>query len=306
MRNAAGKPGRVFKQCGCRNSSGAQEECDANPQSAESAGWIKNHFAYCQEHVVAQVALPCHGTVPSLAYSKTKPSDPNEDVSDVAYHKAYAAYSRAIGVARARNQSAWLQRALFMRAGLLVAHRRLDSAQRDLLASVAAQEDIRAAALDAAGRIAAGGPAAAVYEYAADRLLAAPLEPPDPAAVSTGGAGTALAAFALTELARSRELVYHLATAGELGPDADPDPELAERLDADLALRERIADLRARLDAAPPEEQPALADELRAARAERDRIWADVESDESDLAALRAGRPAAYPEVRDILADGAR
>jgi hypothetical protein len=221
-------------------------------------------------------------------------------------HKAYAAYSRAIAVARARNQSAWLQRALFMRAGLLVTHRRLDSAQRDLLASVAAQEDIRAAALDAAGRIAAGGPAAVVYEYAADRLLAAPLEPPDPAAVSTGGAGTALAAFALTELARSRELVYHLATAGELGPDADPDPELADRLDADRALRERIADLRARLDAAPPEEQPALADELRAARAERDRIWADVESDESDLAALRAGRPAAYPEVRDILADGAR
>lgn len=41
------------------------EECDAHyGQSEEPAGWIKNHFAYCQEHQVVQFALSC--PVPEL------------------------------------------------------------------------------------------------------------------------------------------------------------------------------------------------------------------------------------------------
>jgi hypothetical protein len=37
------------------------DECDANDQSSRPAGWIKNHFAYCQEHVIMQQAWSCWG-----------------------------------------------------------------------------------------------------------------------------------------------------------------------------------------------------------------------------------------------------
>ncbi len=208
--------------------------------------------------------------------------------------KAYHAYSKAIALSRDHDDTAILQVALYLRATLLVGYGAIDGARRDLLAATAAADEMRAAAVDAAGRIAVGGAAAAIYEVAADQILEATADRPEPlAVVSSGDVSGALTAYALSELARSRELVRHLAgtVAAQTSPVGD-----------DAELRDRIAELRDRLETADGQERLALEEELRRVRAARDALWSDPATQESDLAALRAGRPAEYAEIRAILA----
>ncbi|MCW6004793.1 hypothetical protein K1W54_09365 [Micromonospora sp. CPCC 205371] len=212
--------------------------------------------------------------------------------------KAYRSHTKAVTLARGQGHTAALQRALYLRATLLAEYGAIEGAKRDLLASVAAQEHIRAAALDAAARIAVGGTAAQVYEYAVQQILAeVPEQPNLVATVTTGDFEPALQAFALSELARSRELVHHLANAL---PDA-ADPDLADRFARDRALRDRIEELRGRLDDAGDDDRAALAAELDAARGARDALWDDPAEEAADIAALRTGKPAAYDEIRDLL-----
>jgi hypothetical protein len=216
--------------------------------------------------------------------------------------KAYHAYGKAIALSRDHDDTAILQQALYLRATLLVGHGALDGARRDLLAATAAADEMRAAAVDAAGRIAVGATAAMIYELAADQILEATADRPEPLAVVSGGdMSGALTAYALSELARSRELVHHLAgtVAADMGTGMATE---ASPIADDAELRDRIAELRDRLETADEKERPALEEELRRARAARDALWSDPATEESDLAALRAGRPADYAEIRAILA----
>jgi hypothetical protein len=214
--------------------------------------------------------------------------------------RAYRHLSRSVALARRGDETAMLQRALHMRAAFLSAHGVMDGAVRDLYAAIAAQEDIRDAAMDAAARIAAGGTAAHLYEYATEQVLAARADRPARSTmIEAGDVGSALDAYVLSELSRSRELVRHLA---ETWPSAESATTVADRLESDHTLGEQAEELGQQLQAARGNTRRTIANQRQAALRARDAVWSRPADEAADLAELRKGRVIDYDEVRALLA----